>query len=77
MLISHSDNIVLMWLSRKPKLQKREIVHVWVGGMSLRIFLKCSDMQLGFLSSGVCVCVCDRETEGGGGAKPLFTCFFL
>lgn len=24
MVISHSDNIVLMWLSRQPELQKKE-----------------------------------------------------
>lgn len=45
MVISHSDNIVLMWLSRQPKQTKKleYCVGGWVGGdESLRFLRKCS-----------------------------------
>lgn len=86
MVINHSDNIVLMWLSRQPELQEKgwvvHVVHEWVGGMRLEGFFgsvqTCGESI--FMSSGFCVCVYVYEAGcvcGTKGMKPLVTCFFL
>lgn len=82
MVISHSDNIVLMSLSRQPELHKKGdcvmCVCVWVGGWdeSVWILWKCSGMRWVYLHVRRCVCVkvcvCVRKQQG----EP-FTCFFL
>lgn len=67
MVISHSDNIVLMWLSRQPELQNKRGDCACVGGWdeSVRILWKCSGMRWVFLHVRRCVCVfkCVREKE--------------
>lgn len=60
MVISHSDNIVLMWLSRQPELQKKKGDCACVGGWdeSLRILWKCSGMRWVYLHVRRCESVC-------------------
>lgn len=86
MVISHFDNIVLMWLSRQPAQQKRGDC-ACVGGWdeSLKILWKCSGMWWVYLHVRrcvsefvwVCVCVslvCNRKSrdETAGRATHLF-----
>lgn len=58
MVISHSDNIVLMWLSRQPELHEKKGVCVGGWDESARILRKCSGMRWVYLHVLRCVCVC-------------------
>lgn len=70
MVISHSDNIVLMWLSRQPeqrKKKRKKVDRACVGGWdeSEKILCKCSGMRSVFLHIRRCVClsVCEKEID--------------
>lgn len=65
MVISHSDNIVLMWLSRQPE-QKKGGDCACVGGWdeSLKILWKCSGMWWVYLHVRRCVSACGRGSAG-------------
>lgn len=85
MVISHSDNIVLMWLSRQPELQKKKGDCACVGGWdeSVRILWKCSGMRWVYLHVRRCVrvwvCVWDSvwEKERNETAGRAIHLFFL
>lgn len=62
MVISHSDNTVLMWLSRQRKPEKKTGDCACMGGWDelVRILWRCSGLWWVYLHVHRCVCVRDN-----------------